>query len=122
MRRIRLRPPNQVVTRRDRGHDSVPGRHVDEVKVLGLVGITAHQLGNFQVRAGVRRARPEHPRPCMADGERGRSRLTQKLADVGAAGYSTWSRLSKQTTRSPICSVLTSPCCASLSSAHAGQA
>jgi hypothetical protein len=41
-----------------------------KLRSSGFVGIAADQLGNFQVRA--------------ADGGRGRSRLVQKLADVGA--------------------------------------
>jgi hypothetical protein len=49
-------PAAQGVTRRDRGQDSITGRHVVEVNVLGLVGIAADQLGNFQVCASVRRA------------------------------------------------------------------
>ena len=49
-------PAAQGVTGRDRGQDRVAGRHVVEVKVLGLVGIAADQFGELQVRAGMRRA------------------------------------------------------------------
>ena len=82
-------PAAQGVTGRDRGQDRVAGRDVIEVKVLRLVGIAADQFGDFQVRAGVRRAGASilgGPSCwCLAfPGGRGRSRLSQKLADVGA--------------------------------------
>lgn len=44
-------PAAQGVTRRDRSQDSLTGRDVVEVKVLGLLGIAADQLGSRYARA-----------------------------------------------------------------------